>query len=286
MRRRLAALAFLIAGACAASVPVLDLPPSPVPASAAARSEPRPPGRGSYDSVRSHWIVLRIRGPKSEVELKGWCREGVWTTLEAVRYESFTVRETWGRLGERKPRRLGRVVDQARAGTVARLRPEADGGISLHVETAQVEAGRPLKVGSFQKQAIMMRGPVRYGYRFSTRLPRRSGAVAAWQPGVQVVLREQAPLGADRGEARGAVTFRFGEGSGFVAGAPAQVESFYEEWRGVEPVLEDADGVLFGDFRMQRERRASGFLVDAQGRPTAFDGSGLKFEFGRTKRSE
>ncbi len=280
MRRRLAALALLIAGACAASVPLLDLPPSPVPPSAAARGAARPPGRGSYDSVRSHWIVLRIRGPKREVELKGWCREGVWTTLEAVRYESFTVRETWGRLGERKPRRLGRVVDQARAGTVARLRPEADGGISLDVETAQVEGGRPLKVGSFEEHAILMRGPVRYGYRFSTRLPRRSGAVAAWQPGVQVILGEDAPPPV------GAVTFRFGGGAGFVAGAPAQVESFYEEWRGAEPVLEDADGVLFGDFRMQRERRASGFLVDAQGRPTAFDGSGLKFEFGRMKRSE
>ncbi|MFQ5844641.1 MAG: hypothetical protein ACE5JG_06580 [Planctomycetota bacterium] len=219
-----------------------------------------------------------VQSVRERVVLEAWCREGVWTTLESVRYRPFVVRETWGRLGRRRPRMLRRVRDQVWEGVVARLRPEPRGGLSLHLEVARAGAGRAVEAGVFEGRPVVLPAPVRYGYRFFCRLGRRTGAVAAWRPGVVVFLGEERPPPA------GALTFGCGGGDGFGAGAPAELESFVEEWPAAPPRLEEAGGVLFGDFRLAPVRRASGFRVDAAGVPAAYEDGGLRFRFGRVGR--
>ena len=184
------------------------------------------------------------------VELWSWCRVGVWTTLQELRPERFVTRESWGRLNERRPKRLARIHDEALGGVIARLRPETDGGLSFLVEVSAVDLGRPQPAGEFFDKRIELGRPRRHGYVFRGRAPPGwKRPLARWESAVTVRLRdvEAAP------------------GGSMVAGKQASAEAFSEEWVPARPILVQADGVVRADFRLKRVRRATGFRPDAHG---------------------
>jgi hypothetical protein len=212
--------------------------------------------------VRSREVALLVRVGGRKVALRAWCRVGVWTTLQEVGAAAFVARETWGRLGQRQPRLLTRVMDQALRGVVARLRPEADGSLSFLVEIAESRVGSRRTVGIYHGRRVTLGDPRRHGIRFAGRAPPdRAGAIARWGT-VTLSLAEESetPLPAV------AVRFSAPGVEGFVAGRTPMAEIFREVWEPADPVPVVADGVERMDFRLVRRRHAAGFRAHAPGR--------------------
>jgi hypothetical protein len=231
----------------------LSADPPPAPAS---------PRTGPADAAVSSFVTLRVAIGEGSVELAAWCRVGVWTTLERARPEPFVVREAWGRLGERAPRRLLRVQDQALSGVVARVRPEEDGGVSFLVEVSESRIEGDSIAGIFHGRRVTLPKVRRHGYRLAGRAPPGwRGAVARWLPGPEVELG--AP-GAGVLPER-AVRFRGDGVDGFVAGRRVLAEAFREEWHVARPVRVEADGVERVDYRLEKKRSAAGLRSNERG---------------------
>jgi len=200
-------------------------------------------------------VSLQVEVETEQVLLRAWCRVGIWTTLDRFAAREFVVRESWGRLGSREPRRLARVEDQLLEGVLARLRPEADGSLVFVVEVSRATVEGERKVDHYHGEEISLSIARRYGYRFTGRAPAGfCGPIARWGPGVVVHL--------GRGEEPPAESVRFradGGASGLVAGLDGGAEAFVEEWLPAEPIHVQADGVERRDYRLIRRRRAAGF---------------------------
>ena len=255
------------------------MPESPLVLSADPPSLPQPPPDSPYGSAESTRVTVHIRSGVEMVTLAGWCRVGVWTTLARQTGRDFIIREAWGRLGERKPRLLLRVRDQAIEGVLARLRPNEDGTTDFIVELAEARIlpGEPLD--RYYGQVVQLARPRRHGYRFQGRAPAGwVGAVAHWEPGVAVYLGELTPdpLQADAQPPEPVARFRIARERGFVVGPKPAVEAFVEEWRPARPVPVVADGVERKDYRLEHIRLAAGFLSDENGERVTY---GSEFEF-------
>lgn len=206
------------------------------------------------------------------VELWSWCRVGVWTTLQELRPERFVTRESWGRLGQRRPRMLARIHDEALGGIVTRLRPERDGSLSFLVEVSAVDSGKLQPAGRFFHKTILLGHPRRHGYRFRGRAPAEwQGPLARWAGAVTVRLA-------------GASETAVAPGGSFVAGKQASAETFVEEWVPAKPIHVHADGVMRADFRLKRRRRASGFKPDGRGWYNTYGGTfDIRFDSGAVR---
>ncbi|MGQ0613520.1 MAG: hypothetical protein ACT4PV_07285 [Planctomycetaceae bacterium] len=263
--------------ACAASRPVLEVPESPLQLSPAPPPREAPPDSGPSDAAEARRIDLLVACGPEAVTLSGWCRVGVWTTLEQTRAEPFVVRESWGRLGVRAPRLLARLTDDLISGAVARLRPEAGGALTFRIEVAQGRIDAPAPCGTFEGRTILLPRPRRHGYRFSgTVPPRHAGRIAVWSPGVEVFL-----LGPGE-ETASILQFEATGGVGLVAGEASGAEAFLEEWRPLPPQWIDAEGVRRGDFRLERRRSAAGFRPGPGGAPESYGGAQAAFRFARS----
>jgi hypothetical protein len=210
-------------------------------------------------------VVLIVRAQEKRTRLHAWCRVGVWTTLQRARVRDFKARESWGRLGQRPPRLLARITDQALDGIVTRLRPEEDGSLSFFVEVGQVKRRASRTVGMYHGQRVTLASVERRGLRFHGRAPAgHTGPIARWG-GFAVYLGEER-----QEPPPGALHFRAGDVSGFVAGPQPMAETFQESWDPVEPVHVVVDGVERMDFRLKRMRRAAGFSTDTDGRTQTY----------------
>jgi len=262
-------LLLLVTASCASQAPSLRLAPSALPL------DPRPPpplpapASGLSDSPSSRPVALLVRAGGQTARLAAPCRVGVWTTLDRVRARDFVERESWGRLGDRAPRLLARVNDQALEGVIARLKPEEDGSLSFVVEVADVERGAGRTVAMYEGRRVALGEPRRKGYRFVGSAPAGFvGSVARWGDAVEI------DVGGPGGPPPGAVRFvSLGE-AGFVAGAQPAAETFLEEWEPAEPFRFEADGVERMDYRLIKKRSAAGFRTSAHG---VFEGYGPPF---------
>ncbi len=263
MRDRLAHLGALLIASCAATPGSLRLAPSPLALDPGAPPPPRPPDSGANDSVDSREVRLEIDDGRSTYRLAGWCRAGVWTTLEQSEARRFVLRESWGRLGQRAPRLLARVEDDALGGIVARLRPEADGSLSFHVEVSEVEVLGARTVGIYHGQRVVLAPATRRGFRFSGLVPAgHEGVFASWRPGVVLGLsRRGEGFEGARGPA-GAIFARAAGADVMVPGRGAVAETFVEEWNPRRPVHVVEEGIERMDFRLVRERRAAGLSTE------------------------
>ncbi len=262
---------------CAASRPVLEVPESLLPLSPEPPPWEGPPDSGPSDAASARQVELLLACGPEAITLSGWCRVGVWTTLEETRAEPFVTRESWGRLGARAPRRLARITDDLVSGAVARLRPEANGALSFRIEVAQGRIDKEAPSGSFEGHAILLPRPRRHGFRFSGTLPRgHAGRIAVWAPGVEVFL-----LGPGE-ETAAVLQFEVEGGAGLVAGGASGAEAFLEEWLPLPPLLIDADGVRRADCRLERRRSAAGFRPGPGGEPESYGGTGAAFRFARS----
>ena len=252
----------------------MRLPETSLSLSAEPPPPPAPPAQGPFESATSREFTLIVRVQEKRVRLHTWCRVGVWTTLQRARTRDFKARESWGRLGERPPRLLARVVDQALDGFVARLRPEEDGSVSFHIEVGQVKRRASRTVGMYHGQRVTLANVERRGLRFRGRAPARwTGPIARW--GGHVAIH----LGEERAEAPpDALHFRADEVEGLVAGPHPMAETFHETWEPAKPVHVVIDGVERMDYRLVRTRRAAGFSVDTEGRTRTY---GPEFTFRR-----
>lgn len=263
----------IAAASCAARGSLPGLPRSDVPLTRDVPPVPRPPREGPFDSSASREVVVLVTTGRVEIELRAFCRVGVWTTLDRTRAYGFVTRETWGRLGERRPRRLRQILDQALAGAVVRVRPEARGALSFRAEIAEVETGPMRTVDVYYGQRVSLSDPRRHGYRFRGRAPASwTGAVARWgEVAVHVgVTGEVAPPGA--------LHFASGDEAGFVAGAEPAAEVFSETWEVVDPIHIVADGVERKDYRLRRVREAAGFHTPGGRAPQEY-GAAFRFRW-------
>ncbi len=257
MRHRFLALGALLIAACTASRPLLEIPQSPLPKKGRAATWDNPPPDAFFGSTSARRVVLHVRAGRTVVELDGWCRVGVWTTLQHIRPKPFVARERWGRLGARAPRRLHQTVDDLTTGVVARVRPEMGGQLRFRVEVAQAYLAEPVQMGEFEGILVLMRRPRRYGYRFHGTLDPefQRGTFASWEPGVTVSLLEEeavAPQGPH-------LHFRGSDVRGFVAVKYGGAETFEEEWTVASPRSLAADGAPQRDFFFSPPRtRAAG----------------------------
>jgi len=269
---RLALLALL--GSCAAR-PVLEVPKCPVPLTDAPPALPSPEP-GAPDSASATFVEAIVRSGGREVKLGAWCRDGVWTTLDRRDARAFVVRESWGRLGERAPKRLARIEWDLVTGVVLRVKPERAGGIAFHAEISEGGIDPPRPVGTFEGVEISLPRPRRHGFRFSGSLRGdANGVVASWTPGVELRLAALGSAGAAPGPA---LRFRAAGATGHVVGEAAAAETFVEEWIPVPPVIVDAEGVKRADFRLQPTRRAAGFRPGSEGKPETYGGEPFAFE--------
>jgi len=263
-------LLFLLAASCASQAPSLHLEPTSLPLDPRAPQMLAAPAEGPSDSASSRPVALEVRAGGSTARLEAPCRVGVWTTLERVRARSFVERESWGKLGDRPPRLLARVTDQALEGVIARLRPEEDGSLSFVVEVAQCERGPGRTVAIYHGRRIALGEPKRTGYRFVGNAPAGfSGTVARWGDAVEVDVG-----GAGGPPPAGVVRFAALGEAGFVAGARPGAETFAEEWEPAAPYKFEADGVERVDCRLEKKHSAAGFLTGADG---AFEAYGPPF---------
>lgn len=252
----------------------LHLPETSLPLSAEPPPPPAPPAQAPFESATSREVVLIVRARERCARLHAWCRVGVWTTLQRARTRDFTVRESWGRLGQRSPRLLARVVDQALDGVVTRLRPEADGSLSFFVEVGQVRTRPSRTVGMYHGQRVSLSDLERRGLRFHGRAPARwTGPIAQWGADFSIHLGEER-----EGPPPRALRFRADDLEGFIVGPHPMAEVFLETWDPAEPVHVKVDGVERMDFRLVRKRQAAGFLSGPEGRPQTY---GPEFTFRR-----
>jgi hypothetical protein len=216
-----------------------------------------PPPDAFYGSTSARRVVLHVRAGRDVVVLDGWCRVGVWTTLQRIRPKPFVARERWGRLGARPPRRLHQAVDDLTTGVVARLRPEMNGRLRFRIEVAQGYLAEPVQMGEFEGLVILMRRPRRYGYRFFGTLDAdfQRGTFASWEPGVTVSLAEEEVLPPQGWH----LHFRGADVRGFVAVKQGGAETFEEERAAASPRTLAADGAPQRDFYFAPPRtRAAG----------------------------
>jgi hypothetical protein len=254
--------------ACAAR-PVLPVPAPEVALAERPFAPAAAPATGAFDSATSTRVDARIVAGGRELRLRAFCRDGVWTTLDRRDARAFVVRESWGKLGERRPRLLARVADDLVTGVVLRVRPERDGTLAYRVEVSAGEVGPDRPAGTFEGVEVSLPRPRRHGYRFAGVLPAGgSGRVARWGDAVEVHLFISAPSSGP-----GRVTAFEAEGVlGEVAGELAEAEAFVEEWELVPPVFVDAEGVKRGDFRLVPRRRAAGLRLEAGGAAATYGG--------------
>ncbi|MEE8107031.1 MAG: hypothetical protein V3T86_15960 [Planctomycetota bacterium] len=236
------------------------------------------PAEGTPYSIDSRRTTLFISTGESElapgaeaeldvpVVLDAWCRVGVWTTLQRIQGRPFLVRESWGRLGEKKPRRLHQTYDDLITGVIARVRPEADGSLRFRIEVADGETVSVARIGDFEGNEVLFPAPRRFGYRFDgTVLPGVNvGVIARWSPGVEIRLGDATTDEVAPKRFR----FRAGSANGFVVGTRGRVEAFSEQWGPAPPVIVDDGGILRGEFRF--------------GPPSLF-ATGAKWEFETTE---
>jgi hypothetical protein len=254
-------LLFLLVAACASQAPSLRLAPSGLPLDPRAPAPLAAPSEGRSDSASSRAVTLVVRAGGATERLEAPCRVGVWTTLERVRAREFVQRESWGRLGNRPPRLLARVTDQALEGVVARVRPEEDGSLSFVVEAAKCERGPGRTVAMYHGRRVALGEPRRTGYRFvGSAPPGFSGTVARWGEALEIDVG-----GAGGPPPPGTVRFTSLGESGFVAGERPAAEAFAEEWEPAEPFRFEADGVERMDCRLVMRRSAAGFRTSARG---------------------
>ncbi len=263
MRDRLAYSGALLIAACAASPGSLRLVPSPLARDRAPPAPPRPPHEGANDSLQSREVHLEIDDGGAPQRLAAWCRVGVWTTLDRTVAHRFVLRESWGRLGDRPPRLLARVEDDVQGGIVARVRPEADGSLSFHVEVAEAEVLPARTVGIYHGQRVVLAPAARHGYRFSGTVPAGyEGVIACWRPGVVLSL---GPAGSGVEGVRGpsgAVHVRAPGTHALVPGRGCLAEAFVERWSLRQPVHVVEEGIERMDFRFGRDREAVGFSTE------------------------
>ncbi len=235
----------------------MRVPRSTLPLTAEAPPLPGPPRQGAFDSDVSRALVVHARLGAAKVRLFVIARLDVWTTVHRLAATNFVVRETWGRLGTRRPRRLLQIHDEALAGVLVRVRPERDGTVSFFAEVSAVLPGAPTAVGIYHGARVSLSPPARYGYRFWGRAS-GEGIAARWgdleitieaEPWTGVISTRDVPALRE---------FRAGDESGMVAGMGA-AETFREVWKLVEPRHIVADGVERKEYRLMRRREAAGF---------------------------
>lgn len=261
--------------ACVSRGPSVTLPQSRLDLTGEAPPLPTPPRTGPFDSTASREVRIVVAFNGRDIEVAAFCRVGVWTTLDSTRAYAFVTRETWGRLEERRPRRLRRVLDQALAGVTVRVRPEPRGELSFQAEVAQVTMAPMRTVDLYHGQRIALSEPSRHGFRFWGSVPPgHLGLIAGWGD-VTVHLAERGDV-----PPRGALRFRAGEEAGLVAGERAAAETFAEAWVPKKPIHIVADDIERKDYRLAMERRAAGFRVGTSGSIQQY---GDTFEFTRVK---
>jgi len=216
-----------------------------------------------------------VHASGTSVRLFAWCRVGVWTTLDQVRPRTFVVRESWGRLGQRTPRLLARVRDQALDGVIARVKPLDDGRLLFLVEVAETDMRPSLNVDIYEGQRVALGQPLRHGVRFSGSAPAGwIGPIARWDEEIVIYAGEE------RGTLPppGALLFAALGESGFVAGRTPAAETFVEEWIPEAPSHFEADGIERMDYRLVQHRSAAGFVTAEGGPPQTY---GPPFTFTR-----
>jgi len=226
---------------------VLDLAESPSPKVARSTTWHEAPAEGTPYSVDSRRTTLFVSARETDVVLDAWCRIGVWTTLQRIKGQPFLVRESWGRLGTKRPRRIHQTFDDLITGVIARVRPEADGSLRFRIEVADGETVSLARLGEFEGNEILFPAPRRFGYRVDGSVPPgvNAGVIARWSPGVEIRLGDAAAVTV----ARPRLEFTAGSASGFVVGRTGRVEAFSEQWGPAPPVIVDDGGILRGEFR-------------------------------------
>jgi len=245
--------------ACASSIPRIDLPESGIePTAKRERPEPRTDGRS--DGPRPRRIAVRFVTGKDNLPVEGWCREEVWTTLQNRAAIPFVVRESWSRLGDRKPRRIGRTKDSVFQGVLARLRPTGDGFVDFVVEISVARVGPEAEQFEWQGESIELPRPFQEGYRFEGRVPAGySGPLATWGE-LSVAIEDSMDLTAPDPKM---MRFAIGELLGSVTDIPGGVAEYYRVSAGrLKPIERDHDGIVQALFRLERKRVAAGFYRD------------------------
>lgn len=247
------------------------MPESPPPLTPKPPPRARWPEEGPKGDGAPREISVTVVSGGDRVTLEAWCRTEAWTTLGRRRAREFVVRETWGRLGERRPRLLTRVSDQVLSGAFVRVRPHRDGRLSFRVEVAEARVGPKTTVDIYHGRRVSLPSPRRHGIRFAgTAPPGFEGTVARWN---DVAVR----VGSGEAPAPGTLRFTADGIDGFVAGRDVSAETFVEQWTLADPIHVVADGVERKDYRLRPQREAAGFRTNARGEPVAY-GPSFVFE--------
>jgi len=266
---RLLIAALLLAGCGArarwvvpeAPLATIDAPPPPTP----------PPAEGYPEAARAVPLAVEVVVGERRSRLRARCRVGVWTSLVDLAGEDFVVRESWGRLGERRPRLLLRVNDQVLSGVTVRLRPTDDGAVEFMAEIAGIDVRAPEILEEWFGETVSLRRPRRHGYRFEGRAPAAGPALlASWGERLRVVLLAGVDGEADAEDATPAapapgVRFAVDGWSGSVAGREVRVERFVEDWAVVPARAIVADGVQRKEWRLAPDLASAGFRVAEDG---------------------
>jgi len=245
-----------------AVVPPVDLPESGVEPTAK-RTRPLPRTDGHSDGPAPRLIHVEFfsgpTGGEARIPLEGWCRVGVWTTLEKRTAIPFVVRESWSRLGTRRPRRIGQAKDAVFQGAFVRLRPTEDGQVQFVAEISEARVGPDAEEFEWQDEDIKLVRPRQDGSRFEGHVPAgHVGEIARWGA-LRITLRDSA---AKAGPAA-TIAFRAGTTTGSVAGGhDARAERYRITVVRKEPIVRDHDGLLQALFRIERARVGTGFEFD------------------------
>ncbi len=184
-----------------------------------------------------------------------WCRQGVWTPLEARESTQFVIAETWSRLGARPARRIAREHGAVWTGMMARLHPRPDGQVDFVVEIVEGSVSARGPRLAWEGAEIRFGTPKQTLYRFEGR--GGAGVIARWGT-LQVEL-----IGARKAESN-AVLFKCGQSLGGLVegGVQARAEYVVRTWEGTESDEQDLEGVKRAHFRLRGVRSAAGFRYD------------------------
>jgi len=243
-----------------APLATIDDPPPPTP----------PPAEGYPEAARAVPLAVEVVVGERRSRLRALCRVGVWTSLVDLAGDDFVVRESWGRLGERRPRLLLRVDDQVLSGVTVRLRPTDDGEVDFMAEVAGADVRAPEILEEWFGKTVSLRRPRRHGYRFEGSAPAAGPALlASWGESLRVVLLAGAGEDDSDGEPPVAVApgvrFAVGGWSGSVAGRAVRVERFVEDWAVVPARAVVADGVQRKEWRLAPDLASAGFRFSGDG---------------------
>jgi len=214
-----------------------------------------PPARstrtdGHSDGPHPVHLSVRVTAPGIDHTWGAWCRQGVWTPLEARESTSFVISETWSRLGDRPPRRIAQGHATVWSGMMARLHPRTDGRIDFVVEVVEGSVAASGPRLAWEGAEIRFGTPRQTLYRFEGH--GGAGVIARWGK-LQVEL-----IGAPKIESN-AVRFNHGLVEG---GVKARAEYVVRTWEGTESDERDFEGVKRANFRLRGVRKASGFRYD------------------------